>query len=104
MNNSISTKTTLTGLTGAGISVLIYVVSLLGADMPPEVAAGIVTIAMALIAYFVPAKQGKYVITEPLGDGLDPEDAIEEDSYEDPIPAEVSDPQDDSYVEVEAVR
>ena len=57
-----SGKTVLTG--GAGIAVapiLIWVLGLFGVELPAEVAAAIAGLLAAAVAYFVPAKSGKYV-------------------------------------------
>ena len=57
-----SGKTVLTG--GAGIAVapiIVWVLSLFGIEIPAEVAAGIAGLLAAAVAYFVPAKSGKYV-------------------------------------------
>jgi hypothetical protein len=57
-----SGKTVLTGGTGVVVApIIIWVLSLFGIEMPPEVAAGIAGLLALAVAYFVPAKSGKYV-------------------------------------------
>lgn len=98
-----SGKTVATSLTGAGVIVVTWLLSLFSVELPPEVAGALVLIAMTAISYFVPAKSGRYVITEPLGDGADPQEALVDSEYSDPIPEEVAE-DDDSYVSVEEAK
>lgn len=53
-----------TGLTGAGAfvsTILVWVASLNGLEIPEGVGAAITGLVTLVIAYFVPAKSGKYV-------------------------------------------
>lgn len=74
MSTRISTKTSTTG--GAGLAsgvglapLIIWILGQMGVDMPPEVAAiagGLIAAAVTtVIAWLMPAKQGKHVDTEP---------------------------------------
>ena len=66
-----SGKTVLTGATGIAVApIIVWVLSLFGVEIPPEVAAGIAGLLAAAVAYFVPAKSGKYV-TGPGDEGWD---------------------------------
>lgn len=57
-----SGKTVLTGATGIAVApIIVWVLSLFGVEIPAEVAAGIAGLLAAAVAYFVPAKSGKYV-------------------------------------------
>ena len=57
-----SGKTVLTGGTGVvAAPVIIWVLGLFGLEVPAEVAAGIAGLLALAVAYFVPAKSGKYV-------------------------------------------
>ena len=57
-----SGKTVLTGATGIAVApIIVWVLSLFGVEIPAEVAAGIAGLLSALVAYLVPAKEGKYV-------------------------------------------
>lgn len=70
-----SGKTVLTG--GAGIAVapiIVWVLGLFGVEIPPEVAAGIAGLLAMAVAYFVPAKSGKYVA---VNENLDNADTLE---------------------------
>ena len=59
-----SGKTVLTGATGIAVApVIVWVLGLFGVDIPAEVAAAIAGLLSAAVAYFVPAKSGKYVAT-----------------------------------------
>ena len=59
-----SGKTVITGGTGVVVApIIIWVLSLFGIEMPAEVAAGIAGLLALAVAYFVPAKSGKYVAT-----------------------------------------
>ena len=62
MNSTPSAKTNLTVLAGAIVTVITAVItSIWGVEISPELTAAAVTIVTGLIAYFVPAKSGKYV-------------------------------------------
>lgn len=57
-----SGKTVLTGATGIAVApIIVWVLGLFGVDIPAEVAAAIAGLLAAAVAYFVPAKSGKYV-------------------------------------------
>ena len=59
-----SGKTVLTGATGIAVApIIVWVLGLFGVDIPAEVAAAIAGLLSAAVAYFVPAKSGKYVAT-----------------------------------------
>ena len=59
-----SGKTVLTGATGIAVApIIVWVLGLFGVDIPAEVAAAIAGLLSAAVAYFVPAKSGKYVTT-----------------------------------------
>lgn len=61
MNSKVSAKTTLTGVAGAGVTIIIAAFGLFNVEITGELAAAIVTVVSAAIAYFMPAKSGKYV-------------------------------------------
>lgn len=61
MNANISQKTSLTGAGGALATVIIFIADTFGYEMDPGIAAAIVTIITVALAYFLPAKSGKYV-------------------------------------------
>ena len=56
-----SGKTALTTGAGALGIIAVWVITMFGADVPPEVAAAISTLLAALVAYLVPAKSGTFV-------------------------------------------
>ena len=59
-----SGKTVLTGATGIAVApIIVWALGLFGVDIPAEVAAAIAGLLSATVAYFVPAKSGKYVTT-----------------------------------------
>ena len=59
-----SGKTVITGATGIAVApIIVWVLGLFGVDIPAEVAAAIAGLLAAAVAYFVPAKSGKYVAT-----------------------------------------
>lgn len=90
MNAQPSTKTNLTVLAGAVVTIITAVLtSVWGIELPPEVTAAAVTLATGLIAYLVPAKQGSYVHLAQ-DDGFLPDEDIEVEYVED---------QDDDYDE-----
>lgn len=61
MDAKPSAKTGLTVVAGAVVTVLAWVAALNNIDIPGEVAAAITTIISGVVAYFVPAKSGKFV-------------------------------------------
>lgn len=63
MNSKISSKTTLTGVAGAGVTIVIAAFGAFGINITGELAAAIITVVTFAIAYFFPAKSGKYVDT-----------------------------------------
>lgn len=87
MQARVSDKTALTGAAGAAVVVLIYLCSLFGLELPAEVAGAVVTVAMFIIAYTVPAKQGKYVdVTVPDdADLLINRENVSPDEFEDEV-------------------
>lgn len=57
----VSGKTGATGMAGAAVAVLVWVLSLAGIDMPEHVAAALVVLVMGACAYFIPARTpGRY--------------------------------------------
>lgn len=75
MDAKPSGKTGLTVVAGAVVTVLVWVATTQGVDVPAEVAAAVTTILAAVVAYFVPAKSGKYVESDatPVPKGYKPE-------------------------------
>lgn len=65
---TISNKTAVTGLSGTAVVLLVYLVGLFGVELPAEIAAAVVTLVTALIGYLLPAKSGRYVATNQIGD------------------------------------
>ena len=63
MNSKISNKTALTGVAGAGVTIVIAAFGAFGINITGELAAAIITVVTFAIAYFFPAKSGKYVDT-----------------------------------------
>lgn len=63
LNQTASSKTVLTGATGAAVTLIVYVGQMFGLEIPVEIATAALTVATFLIAYFVPAKSGRYVDT-----------------------------------------
>lgn len=61
MDAKPSTKTGLTVIAGAIVTVLAWIASLNHIEVPAEVASAITTIIAGGIGYFLPAKSGKYV-------------------------------------------
>lgn len=60
-----SAKTIAVGASGIGGGVIVaWIASLLGVDMPEQVAAAIAGLIALLVAWLVPARSGKYVDTE----------------------------------------
>lgn len=103
MNPNVSAKTTATGGTSIGGGVLIvWLLGQFGVEIPGEVAAAIAGLLALIIAYFVPAKSGKYVVTEPIGD-TDPSDAVEDPYDTHDEPTEVTDEDAVDHVEYEVV-
>lgn len=57
----ISGKTTGTTAAGAAVTVLVWVLSLAGIDMPAEVAAALVVLVMGISQWAIPVREkGKY--------------------------------------------
>lgn len=95
MSTRISTKTSTTG--GAGLAsgvglapLIIWILGQAGVDMPPEVAAiagGLIAAAVTtVIAWLMPAKQGKHVDTEPwvlepVGELVDDENGWDREAF-----------------------
>ena len=61
MDAKPSTKTGLTVVAGAVVTVLVWIATLNNIDVPGEVAAAVTTIIAGGIGYFLPAKSGRYV-------------------------------------------
>ena len=77
-----SGKTVLTGATGIAVApIIVWVLGLFGVDIPAEVAAAIAGLLSAAVAYFVPAKSGKYVA---VNEDLDNADTLVNRSDVDP--------------------
>ena len=102
MSPNVSTKTTLTGVAGAGVTIVIAIFGAFGIDITGELAAAIITVVTFAIAYFVPAKSGKYVDTSVPDDAdlivnrddVDPNQFPEEDDQtgievEEPVDEEI---------------
>lgn len=68
MDAKPSTKTGLTVIAGAVVTVLVWIATLNHLEVPPQVAAAITTIIAGGIGYFLPAKSGKYVGTPQGGE------------------------------------
>lgn len=62
MSNKPSNKTTATVVSGALVTVIVWIANTYGVDIPAEVAAAIVTLIATGIGYFMVAKSGKYVV------------------------------------------
>lgn len=73
MSTKPSAKTGLTVVAGAVVTVLVWIATLNNLEVPSEVAAAVTTIIAGVIAYFVPAKSGKYVDATPVPDDYDPQ-------------------------------
>lgn len=73
MNTKPSAKTGLTVVAGAVVTVLVWIATLNNLEVPSEVAAAVTTIIAGVIAYFVPAKSGKYVDATPVPDDYEPQ-------------------------------
>ncbi len=58
MNNPIRRKVKAAGLAGIIATALITAGGWVGVDIPPEVAAGLATIAATALAYYVPETRG----------------------------------------------
>lgn len=57
----VSGKTGTTTAAGAAVTVLVWVLSLAGIDMPAEVAAALVVLVMGISAWAIPIREkGKY--------------------------------------------
>ncbi|MBM6588761.1 hypothetical protein [Brevibacterium sp. RIT 803] len=61
MDTKPSKKTSLEVLAGALVTVLIWVAAENGLKIPEYIGAAVVTLTVGALAYFVPAKSGKYV-------------------------------------------
>lgn len=72
MSTKPSAKTGLTVVAGAVVTVLVWIATLNNLEVPSEVAAAVTTIIAGVIAYFVPAKSGKYVDATPVPDDYEP--------------------------------
>lgn len=62
MDAKPSNKTTTTVVSGALVTVIVWIANTYGVDIPAEVAAAIVTLIATGIGYFMVAKSGKYVV------------------------------------------
>ncbi len=62
MSSKPSNKTTTTVVSGALVTVIVWIANTYGVDIPAEVAAAIVTLIATAIGYFMVAKSGKYVV------------------------------------------
>lgn len=67
-----SAKTGLTVTAGAVVTVLVWIATLNGIEVPPGVAAAVTTIIAGVVGYLVPAKSGKYVDRTPVPDDYEP--------------------------------
>ena len=63
LNQTASSKTVLTGATGAAVTLIVYIGQMFGLEIPVELATAALTVATFLIAFQVPAKSGRYVDT-----------------------------------------
>lgn len=62
MSSRPSNKTTTTVVSGALVTVIVWIANTYGVDIPAEVAAAVVTLIATAIGYFMVAKSGKYVV------------------------------------------
>lgn len=67
-----SAKTGLTVIAGAIVTVLVWIATMNNIEVPGQVAAAVTTIIAGIIAYFVPAKSGKYVDATPVPADYEP--------------------------------
>ena len=97
---SVKTLSTTAGAAGFG-TLIVWVAQQFGLEMSAEVGVAIATVIAFVISYFVPATEGKWVVTEPLSEELDPNDALTESEYVDPNPDEITDTDDVNHIEFE---
>lgn len=85
INQPASGKTVLTGAAGAAVTLIVYIGAMIGFEIPVEVATAALTVITFLIAYFVPAKTGKFVDATAPDDAdlLVNRDNISPDEFED---------------------
>ena len=62
MSSKPSNKTTTTVVSGALVTVIVWIANTYGVDIPAEVSAAVVTLIATAIGYFMVAKSGKYVV------------------------------------------
>lgn len=62
MSSKPSNKTTATVVSGALVTVIVWIANTYGVDIPAEVSAAVVTLVATAIGYFMVAKSGKYVV------------------------------------------
>ena len=62
MSSKPSNKTTATVVSGALVTVIVWIANTYGVDIPAEVAAAVVTLVATAIGYVMVAKSGKYVV------------------------------------------
>ena len=62
---SNKTLATFGGAMGGG-ALVVWIVEQFGRDMPADVGVAVASIIALIVAYFMPAKSGKYVHTEPV--------------------------------------
>lgn len=72
MDTKPSKKTSLEVLAGALVTVIIWVAAENGLNIPEYIGAAVVTLIVGALAYFVPAKSGKYVDATPVPDDYEP--------------------------------
>ena len=74
MNTKPSGKTALTGAGAFIVTILVWIAAENGLEIPDGVGAAITGLITVAIAYFVPAKSGKYIEPDatPVGDGYEP--------------------------------
>ena len=63
LNQTASSKTVLTGATGAAVTLIVYIGQMFGLEIPVEIATAALTVLTFVIAFFVPATSGRYVDT-----------------------------------------
>lgn len=85
LNQDASSKTVLTGASGAGVTLIVYVCSMFGFEVPVEIATAALTVITFVIAFFIPATSGRYVDTTSPDDAdlLVNRDDIDPDEFED---------------------
>ncbi|TSI11980.1 hypothetical protein [Brevibacterium aurantiacum] len=72
MDTKPSKKTDLQVIAGALVTVGIWIAAKNGLEIPEYIGAAVVTILVGALAYFVPAKSGKYVDSSPVPDDYEP--------------------------------